>query len=142
QINIQHMNTLTHSLQRRATLLLVDDDDSVRTLGAEMLELAGYTVLTAANGREALRVYSRNMDEISLVILDLVMPEMGGRKCLAEILKLDTKARVLIASGYSANGPTKEALEGGAAGFISKPFDLKQLLLAVWKSLNASTDKS
>ncbi len=117
------------------TLLLVDDEDEVRKLGAEMLELAGYTILTAANGRDALEVYARERESISLVILDLVMPEMGGRKCLGEILKMDPLARVLIASGYSANGPAKDALESGAAGFISKPFDLKRLLVAVRKAL-------
>jgi two-component system cell cycle sensor histidine kinase/response regulator CckA len=118
------------------TLLLVDDEEAVRTLGAEMLESAGYTVLTAANGREGLKVYGQNKDQISLVILDLVMPEMSGRKCLEELLKMDPTAKVLIASGYAANGPAKETRESGAAGFISKPFDLKQILLAVRRSLD------
>ncbi|MEW6350803.1 MAG: ATP-binding protein [Thermodesulfobacteriota bacterium] len=124
------------------TLLLVDDDEAVRTLGAEMLELAGYCVLRAANGREALQIFAREKDEISLVILDLVMPEMGGRKCLEEILKIDPAAKVLIASGYSANGQTKNVLEQGATGFVSKPFDFKQILLAVRKSLDLSARKS
>ncbi|MFC1835342.1 PAS domain S-box protein, partial [Thermodesulfobacteriota bacterium] len=124
------------------SLLLVDDEEPVRTLGAEMLELAGYTVLTAANGREAVEIYSQNVDVISLVILDLVMPEMSGKKCLEELLKIDPNARILIASGYSANGPTKDALDRGATGFISKPFDLKQILLAVRNALDASTEKS
>jgi two-component system, cell cycle sensor histidine kinase and response regulator CckA len=118
------------------TLLLVDDEDAVRTLGAEMLELAGYTVLAAANGREALEVYRNNRESIALVILDLVMPEMSGRKCLEELLKMNPKAEVLIASGYAANGPAKEARESGAAGFVGKPFDLKQILLAIRKILD------
>jgi PAS domain S-box-containing protein len=120
------------------TLLLVDDEEAVRNLGAEMLELAGYTVLAAANGREALEIYGREKHLISLVILDLVMPGMGGRKCLEAILKINPEARVLVASGYSANGPGKDALESGATGFISKPFDLKEILLAVRKSLDLS----
>ena len=118
------------------TLLLVDDEESVRTLAAEMLELAGYSVLTAANGREALEVYRSNRDCISLVILDLVMPGMSGRKCLEELLKMNPQARVLIASGYAAEGPGKEAREGGAVGFLSKPFDLKQILSAIRRSLD------
>jgi two-component system, cell cycle sensor histidine kinase and response regulator CckA len=118
------------------TLLLVDDEDAVRTLGAEMLELAGYTVLTAVNGREALEVYRHDGRSISLVILDLVMPEMSGTKCLQELLKMDPDVKVLIASGYAANGPSKEARDGGAAGFITKPFDLKQILLAVRRSID------
>jgi DNA-binding NarL/FixJ family response regulator len=63
---------------------------------------------------------------------------MGGRKCLEAILKINPEARVLVASGYSANGPGKDALESGATGFISKPFDLKEILLAVRKSLDLS----
>jgi PAS domain S-box-containing protein len=119
------------------SLLLVDDEEAVRTLGAEMLEMAGYTVLTATNGREALEIYGREKHRISMVILDLVMPEMSGRACLEELLKINPKAKILIASGYSANGPTKDALESGATGFISKPFDLKQILTAVRKTLDA-----
>lgn len=118
------------------TLLLVDDEGAVRALGLEMLELAGYTVLSASNGREALEVYRNHRDSIALVILDLVMPEMSGRKCLEELLKIDPKAKVLIASGYAANGPAKEARQSGAVGFVSKPFDLKQILTEIRKCLD------
>ncbi len=121
------------------TLLLVDDEDAVLTLGAEMLELAGYTVLTAANGREALEVYQSRGDSISLVILDLVMPGISGRRCLEELLKINPNAKVLIASGYAADGPAREARESGAVGFVSKPFDLKRILLAVRKSIDAAS---
>ncbi len=123
------------------TLLLVDDEEAVRTLGSEMLELAGYTVLTAANGREALEVYKHHKDSISLVILDLVMPEMSGKQCLERLLTMDPSAKILIASGYSANGPTRDVLKRGATGFISKPFDLKQILLAVRTSLDSARQK-
>jgi two-component system cell cycle sensor histidine kinase/response regulator CckA len=123
------------------TLLLVDDEEAVRTLGSEMLELAGYTVLAAANGREALEVYKHHKDVISLVILDLVMPEMSGKQCLERLLIMDPSARILIASGYSANGPTRDVLDRGARGFLSKPFDLKQILLAVRTSLDSDRQK-
>ena len=123
------------------TLLLVDDEDAVLTLGAEMLELAGYTVLTAANGQEALEIYQNRGNSISLVILDLVMPGISGRKCLEELLKMNPNAKVLIASGYAADGPAKEARESGAVGFVGKPFDMKRILLAVRKSIDgASTE--
>ena len=79
------------------TILLVDDEELVRDLGKRILERSGYTVLTAANGKEALDLYNREMGKISLVILDLIMPEMGGKQCLEELLKIDPKARVLIA---------------------------------------------
>jgi PAS domain S-box-containing protein len=118
------------------TILLVDDEEHVRNLGERILTRSGYTVLTARNGKEALEVYRHNKDEISLVILDLIMPEMGGKQCLEEILRTDPQAKVLVTSGYSVNGPTKDALEVGATGFINKPYDIKELARAVRKVLD------
>ena len=66
------------------TILLVDDEESVRDLGARILSRAGYTVITANNGKEGLDLFTRERARISLVILDLIMPEMGGKDCLKE----------------------------------------------------------
>ena len=118
------------------TILLVDDEELIRDLGKRILSKAGYTVLTAGNGKEALDLYRSNKGNISLVILDLIMPEMDGKQCLEELLKINPGAKVLVASGYSADGPTKEALQGGAKGFVSKPFDMGQLLQTVRKVLD------
>lgn len=118
------------------TILIVDDEDLIGDLGRRILSGAGYTVLTASNGEEALEIYSKKMSDISLVLLDLIMPGMGGERCLKELLKMDPRARVLVASGYSASGPVKQTLERGAKGFVSKPFQMKQLLQAVGKVLN------
>lgn len=118
------------------TILLVDDEVLIRDLGKRMLNRAGYTVVTAANGHEALEVYRNRRNDIALVILDLIMPEMGGKQCLEEILKINPGAAVIVASGYSAQGPTKEALEGGAKGFVSKPFDMGRLLQTVRRILD------
>jgi PAS domain S-box-containing protein len=118
------------------TILLVDDEDQIRNLGKEMLGTIGYKVLTASNGQEAVELYRKKKLDISLVILDLIMPEMGGRECLDELLGLDPKAKVLMASGYSANGPTKEALEAGAKGFIRKPYEAKDLFRIVREVLD------
>jgi len=119
------------------TVLLVDDEEFVRDLGKRILERSGYTVLTAVNGKEALELYKREREKISLVILDLVMPEMGGQQCLEDLLRIDPKARVLIASGYAVDGQTKEALETGARGSVGKPFDMRQMLQAVREVLDS-----
>jgi DNA-binding NtrC family response regulator len=87
--------------------------------------------LTATNGREALEVYRSNQARIALVLLDLMMPEMGGKQCLEELLKINPGVKVVIASGYSPNGPTKEALTSGAKGFVNKPYDIRQVLAVV-----------
>ncbi len=110
----------------------------IRDLGKRILTKAGYTVLTAGNGREALDLYRRGKENISLVILDLIMPEMGGKQCLEELLKIDPRARVLIASGFGATGQAKEAIETGAGGFVDKPYDMKRLLQDVRKVLDQS----
>lgn len=120
----------------KETILLVDDEELLRAVGKETLEQFGYTVLTASDGESALKYYSEKKGEISLVILDLMMPGMGGKQCLEQLLAMDPDTKVVIASGYSVNGPTKATLEAGAKGFIKKPFDLKQMLKVVRKVLD------
>jgi len=71
-----------------------------------------------------------------LVILDLIMPEMGGTQCLEELLKIDPEVKVLIASGYSAGGETKRTNETEARGFVGKPYDIRQLLQTVREVLD------
>ncbi len=113
------------------TILLVDDDDRVREMGKEMIEMGGYIVLTADSGEEALEVYVSHREEISLIILDLIMPGMGGNRCLEELLRIDPDVRVLVASGYSSNGLSQDAKGRGARGFVSKPYDAKEILIAI-----------
>lgn len=118
------------------TLLIVDDEENLREIGKEMLAKFGYTTLTAANGEEALKIYRKRKDEIELIIMDLIMPGIGGKKCLEEIIKIDPHARVIIASGYSDNGHTQEIFTAGAKGFINKPYDINQILKVIREVLD------
>jgi two-component system, cell cycle sensor histidine kinase and response regulator CckA len=118
------------------TVLLVDDEDLVRELAGRMLKKKGYSVLTAANGMEALDVYAREKDRIALVILDLIMPTMGGKDCLKKMLDFDPGAKVLIASGHAADSSTRECIALGAKGFVAKPFRSNDLLQGVRKTLD------
>jgi PAS domain S-box-containing protein len=115
----------------KETILLIDDEEMVRDLGARILRNAGYRVITASNGREALNVYREHAGDISLVVLDLIMPEMGGSQCLTELLSLNPALKVIVASGFSAGHTTSEALEAGAKGFINKPYNMRQVLEVV-----------
>lgn len=124
--------TLAHGTE---TLLLVDDEDFIRDLGRRILERSGYRVLVAANGKEALVLYRKEHDRIALVILDLIMPEMGGRQCLAELLQIDPQVKVIIASGYLAEAHAGE-LATAAKAVVSKPYDITQLLRAVREALD------
>ncbi len=119
------------------TILLVDDEAHIVELGRRILSKSGYTVLIAKNGREALELYSAEREKISLVILDLIMPEMGGKQCLEGLLSLNPSIKVLIASGYSASGPTKDVLSANVKGFINKPYDIRQMLEVIRSVLDA-----
>jgi len=118
------------------TILLVDDEEAIRELAEDILTRFGYKVLMASDGETALEIYREKKEEINLVILDIIMPGIGGRKCLEELLKMNPKSRIIIASGYSINGPAKEVLKAGAKGFISKPYDMRGMLQTVRKILD------
>jgi signal transduction histidine kinase/ActR/RegA family two-component response regulator len=113
------------------TILLVDDELAIRKLGERVLRSAGYTVVAAPDGESALELYRKEHEHIDLVMLDLIMPGMGGKRCLEELVIVNPHVKVIIATGYSANGHTKTALEAGARGCISKPYDARQMLKEV-----------
>jgi CheY-like chemotaxis protein len=119
------------------TVLLVDDEELIRDLGCKVLRKAGYKVIKASNGKEALEAYEAQRHEIALVILDLIMPEIGGKRCLEGLLELNPSVRVIIASGYSASGDAKETLASGAKGFVNKPYDIPRFLQVVRDVLDA-----
>jgi CheY-like chemotaxis protein len=119
------------------TILLVDDEESIRDFATALLNNFGYKVITASNGTEALEIYQREGHSISLTILDLIMPVMDGRKCLAEILRIDPHAKVIIASGYSEGGPANGDMATRAKGFVQKPYSMRQLLTTIRDILDA-----
>jgi nitrogen-specific signal transduction histidine kinase/CheY-like chemotaxis protein len=109
------------------TILLVDDEQMIIEVGAAMLKRLGYDVLTAADGKSALRLYQREKARIDLVILDMVMPGMGGGATFDRLKAFDPDVRVLLSSGYSLNGQATEIIKRGCVGFIQKPFSMAQL---------------
>jgi CheY-like chemotaxis protein len=119
------------------TILIVDDEKFVRELGEQILTKFGYKVITAPDGEAALATYLKNIEEVSLVILDLIMPGMGGKKCLEELLRIKPGLKVVIASGYSPEDNAKTAMESGARGYISKPYNVKNMLKEVREALDA-----
>ena len=109
------------------TVLLVDDEDMILEVGEEMLETLGYEVMLARGGREAIELYKENQEKIDMVILDMIMPDMGGGEVYDRLKKISREAKVLLASGYSVEGLANEILQRGCDGFIQKPFDLRHL---------------
>jgi len=120
--------TLSGDIERGTeTILIVDDEEMVLQVGGEMLNILGYKVFLAAGGNEAVEVYRKRKDEIDLVILDMIMPDMVGSEVYETIRKINPKVKVLLSSGYSINGEATEILDRGCNGFIQKPFDVKNL---------------
>ncbi len=130
--------TTVPAMPRRGseTVMLVDDEEYVRDLGSKILTRGGYTVIAASSGKKALEVYEERGDEIALVVLDLIMPEIGGRQCLEALVKLDPYVKVVIASGFSADTTIKEALAAGAKGFMDKPYNMRKVLEVVRRVLD------
>jgi len=112
-------------------ILVVDDEESIRALAQDMLEDNGYRVLLAENGEEAISLYGGHNGDISLVILDMVMPKMDGRETFLRLKDLDPGVKALLSTGYSLNGRAEEILKSGALGFIQKPYRLNALLTKV-----------
>ena len=110
------------------TLLLVDDEQNVLTVTSQMLSRSGYTIIEAKSGREAIECYSRKRDNIDLIILDMVMPEMGGGEVFDRLKEINPTVKVLLASGYSLEGQAREIMKRGCDGFIQKPFSLSELV--------------
>ena len=109
------------------TVLLVDDEDMIIDVGQEMLTAAGYDVLSARGGKEAVEVYKKNKDKVDIIILDMVMPDMGGGDVYDTLREINPDIRVLLSSGYSISGQATEILERGCNGFIQKPFNIRRL---------------
>jgi len=117
----------TRLFKGSGTLLIVDDEELVLDVGANMLEKLGYTVLKAHNGAEAVEIFKANKDSIKMVILDIIMPGMGGGAVYDKIKAINPEVKVLLSSGYSVDGMAIELLERGCDGFMQKPFTIEQL---------------
>ncbi|MCA9699852.1 MAG: response regulator, partial [Myxococcales bacterium] len=108
-------------------VLVVDDDLRVRTVSRRMLELHGYEVLLASDGEEALELFGREAQSISVVLLDLLMPGMNGREVFSRLRAMDAAVKVILMSGYNPRDVAADLL-GEANGFLVKPFRVGELM--------------
>jgi two-component system cell cycle sensor histidine kinase/response regulator CckA len=123
-------------LKGKEAILLVDDEDMVLDAGEQMLKKLGYEVLLAEGGREAIELYNKNLDNIAMVLLDMVMPGMGGGEAYDRMKEINPDIKVLLSSGYSIDGQATEILQRGCDGFIQKPFSMKELSQSIRKILD------
>ncbi|EJF77043.1 PAS domain S-box protein [Candidatus Bartonella washoeensis Sb944nv] len=132
KVEEQEKNT---DLTGSATVLLVEDEDSVRMGGVRALQMRGYTVLEAASGVEALSILEENKGAVDIIVSDVVMPEMDGPTLLKESRKKYPDIKFIFVSGYAKDAFTKNLPQDAVFSFLSKPFTLKQLTLAVKETL-------
>ncbi len=111
----------------KETILLVDDEAFVLEVGEKILKALGYRVLLAETGERAIEIYRENREKIAMVILDMVLPRMGGGEIFDRLKEINPSVKVLLSSGYSLDEEMKRLLERGGSGFIQKPFDAGQL---------------
>jgi two-component system cell cycle sensor histidine kinase/response regulator CckA len=123
------------------TVLLVDDEDSVRTLGARMLERIGFQALVASDGQEALELYQVRQEEIVLVLLDLTMPYMDGEEAFRHLRRLDPQVRVVMTSGYTEIEMAPRFTGQRLCGFLQKPYTLEALTQCLREVLALEKDR-
>jgi len=131
------MRTAPDTVQKgQETVLLVDDEAMIIDVGRGLLGELGYTVMTAGSGAEALEVYRQNSGRINLVVMDMIMPGLGGGETFDRLKRINPNVKVLLCSGYSINGQASKIMERGCDGFIQKPFTLMQLSVKVREILD------
>jgi CheY-like chemotaxis protein len=119
-----------------ATILIADDEDIVRQVAHAALEMAGFSVLQARDGEEAIEVFRNNADLVSLVILDMSMPRMGGEETFRALQRARPRVPVLLSSGFNEQDSTSRIAGRGFAGFIQKPYRPAELVTKVRQLLS------
>ncbi|MBD3321895.1 MAG: response regulator [Chitinivibrionales bacterium] len=121
----------------RGRILLVDDEELIREVSRDMLRDMGYSVATCSDGVEAVTYFKEHSDEIDLLIIDMIMPRMGGADCVKEIRALAPDAKIIIATGYSLATDTQVVVQKGVSAFIQKPFEEEELSMIIRKVLES-----
>ncbi len=113
--------------EKRGKVLVVDDELILLDTVQAMLEDLGYETFLAENGKQALDIYQAKKDEIHIVLLDMTMPEMDGKACAIELLKITPDLKIIIASGYAQEDIYKQFKDIHLAGVVQKPYDFQRL---------------
>jgi PAS domain S-box-containing protein len=120
----------------KETVLLVDDEDMIVDIGRQILQKLGYKTISAGSGQDAIECFRKHRDEIDLVILDMIMPDMNGEQTYLNLKGLDPDVKVLLSSGYSIDGQAAKIMQQGCNGFIQKPFHMEILATKIREILD------
>jgi CheY-like chemotaxis protein len=124
----------------RETILVVDDEEKIRKICQENLNLLGYSVITADSGAKAIEIYRKKAKLIDMVVLDMIMPDLSGKDTYERLKQINPHVKVLLASGYTLEGQAKEILDSGCNAFIQKPFKIEQLSIMIRKVIDNEFD--
>jgi DNA-binding NtrC family response regulator len=119
--------------KQSGSVLLIDDEETMRIVGSEILTDLGYTVSICEDGKQGIEYYKKKHKEIDYVILDIMMPNLDGYSCLREMKKINEDVCVILSSGYTINSLAKDLVKEGARGFVQKPYDALRLVKAIGK---------
>jgi len=117
----------------RGTVLVIDDEKSVRTIAEAFLKKAGFKVIAASNGMEAIELFNLNSKEINAVILDMTMPDLNGRETYDELCKIQSDVKVILSSGYSEEEAFSQFGHDGIKDFLQKPYEFKTFMEVITK---------
>ena len=113
------------------TILIVDDQETIWDFLIEALQMLGYSVLLAENGMDAVEIYEANPGAVDLVLMDMIMPKLGGSQAFVKIREIDPQAKILLSSGFVNEEDIQHLLKQGACGFLSKPHRLPVVVKAI-----------
>jgi CheY-like chemotaxis protein len=123
----KEQKTTGEIVRGKETILVVDDEETVLRVSSELLTILGYKVIPAQSGKEALDIYGKHRSGIDLIILDMIMPDMGGGETFRLLKAISPGVRVILSSGYSMDDQTKKILDQGCKAFLQKPFNIDKL---------------
>ncbi len=113
------------------TVLIVDDEDVIRDLLADVVSDRGYRVLTAASGKDAIEIVKIEKKAVNLVVLDMLMPELDGRQTYEQMKQIVPDLHVLVATGFGREDVARGLMELGIRGVVSKPFHIEDLMTLI-----------
>ncbi len=125
-----------HAVPGTGRVLVVDDEDGVREVAADLLTSLGYRVTTAPDGASAVSQYRESGHDVDVVLLDLAMPGMGGRECFRALKAIDPDVKAVLCTGYGFNVAAQQLLDEGVLGIVAKPYELERLSDAIAQALH------
>ena len=116
--------------QIKGTILLADDEAMVLDIGTQMLKRLGFNVIPVESGSKAIETYKEKKDSIDIIILDIVMPDLGGAEVVDAIKTIDPDSKIVLSSGYGKDRKITEMIQN-CHGFIQKPFSMQELSVSL-----------